>query len=93
MTERYLIVKDSVLEEYLVTPEVLEDIFERFDNFVTHFIEYRHKRVQRQITFDYMKGPTPDTERKNVVSIADDPENMISLANSLLVAVNERSLL
>ena len=68
--ERYSIVKDSVLEGCLVTPDVYEGILERFENFVAPFIEHLHKRVQRQKAVDYMKGLMSDTERKNVESIA-----------------------
>ena len=68
--ERYSIVKDSVLEGCLVTPDVYEGILKRFEIFVAPFIEHLHKRVQRQKAVDYMKGLMADTERKNVESIA-----------------------
>jgi len=46
--ERYSIVKDSILEGCLVTPDVYKGILERFENFVAPFIEHLHKRIQRQ---------------------------------------------
>lgn len=70
MTERYSIAKDSILDGCLVTPDVYEGILERFDKFVTPYVEHLHKRVQRQKAVDYMKGLMSDAERKNVESIA-----------------------
>lgn len=70
MMKRYSIVHDTILEGCLVTPNVYDGILERFEKFVTPFIEHLHKRCQQQKAMDYMKGLMSDTERKNVESIA-----------------------
>ncbi len=62
MTERYSIAKDSILEGCLVTPDVYKGIFERFENFVTPYVEHLHKRVQRRKAVDYMKGWMSDSD-------------------------------
>ena len=70
MTKRYTINSEFVFKDCLVTPSVYEGVPQRFDEFVTPYIEHLHARTQRQKARDSMRGLLSGTERKNVESIS-----------------------
>ena len=70
MEKRYVLAKDSIFEDCLVTSATYEGVLERLQDFVTPFFKHLSTRLQRAKALTYLKGLLSCTEKKNIESIA-----------------------